>query len=106
MLFSREATFGANLSLGFLGAKRVDALLFGESQGRILVSAKPADAIILMRNAAAAEVFAAAEIGEVTAKPELIVTVNKLSTTWDVKALRHGWETSIKEAMRRPGLES
>jgi phosphoribosylformylglycinamidine synthase len=105
MLFARETTFGAALTLDFLGAKRLDALLFGESQGRILVSANPADAVILIRNAAAAGI-AAAEIGQITAKPELTVAAGGATSTWDVRDLRHGWETSIETAMRRPGLES
>ena len=105
MLFARDTTFGAVLSLGFLGAKRTDALLYGESQGRILVAASAADAVILIRNAAAAGI-PAAEIGQVTAKPELTVNLEPASATWDVRELRHGWETSIEMAMRRPGLES
>jgi phosphoribosylformylglycinamidine synthase len=105
MLFARDTTFGASLALGFLEAKRTDALLFGESQGRIIVAAAPADAVILIRNAAAAGI-AAAEIGQVSAKPELTISTASASASWDVRELRHGWETSIESAMRRPGLES
>jgi hypothetical protein len=48
----------------------------------------------------------AAAIGEVTADGTLALKTKSLAAAWPVADLRHGWETSIEEAMRRPGLDA
>ena len=109
MLFTPEMgkpnsfTFGADINLSHLKFSRIDALLFGESQGR---------AIIAVSNSAEKEVLdkaallglEAALIGEVNETGILRITCNAINTQWDVAALRNGWETTLENAMKRPGL--
>jgi len=96
--------FGASLDLAILGAvPRRDALLFGESQGRVVLAVAPADAAPVMAAAAAAGV-AAAELGGVTTDPVLAVRSGAWAVRWPVGELRRAWETTIEEAMKRPGL--
>jgi phosphoribosylformylglycinamidine (FGAM) synthase-like enzyme len=119
MLFAPEATRGVRLDLGALtgrsrsgsrppapAPKRIDALLFGESQGRILVAATPADAAAVLSAARRAGV-PAAKLGEIVDDPVLSLRgVGAGEITWSAVALRCGWETTIEETMRRPGLEA
>jgi phosphoribosylformylglycinamidine synthase len=101
-LFGPES-LGASVDLVSLGAPRLDALLFGESQGRVLVTVAPGDAAALAAAAAAAGV-PADRIGGVTREPFLRVATAAGSLEWPVGELRAGWETSIEAAMSRPGL--
>jgi phosphoribosylformylglycinamidine synthase len=94
---------GAVVDLSGLPSPRQDALLFGESQGRALVSAAPADEPAVLAAAAAAGV-PADSIGEVTADGALTVKTARGPLEWAVSGLRAGWETSIETAMKRPGL--
>jgi len=102
MLFG-PAPLGAELDLSGLPAPRQDALLFGESQGRVVIAAAPADEPAVMAAAKAAGV-PANPIGEVTANGKLGVRTARGPLEWDVSVLRVGWETSIETAMKRPGL--
>jgi phosphoribosylformylglycinamidine synthase len=118
MLFTPDGTRGARLDLSALAgrsgsgsqpatpaARRVDALLFGESQGRIIVAALPADAGAVLAAARRAGVPAAA-IGEVIDDPQLTLRgAGVREITWSADGLRREWETTIEETMRRPGLE-
>jgi phosphoribosylformylglycinamidine synthase len=103
MLFGPDASCGAALDLAALGGGRTDALLFGESQGRVVLAVAAADLSAVTAAAAAAGV-PAAPIGEVTAEAVLALRTAAWTTRWSVAELRRGWETSIEEAMRRPGL--
>jgi phosphoribosylformylglycinamidine synthase II len=94
---------GAALELGALAAGRRDALLFGESQGRVIVAAA-AGAAAAIRTAAAAAGIPACDLGEVTADGQLAVRGAGGELVWPVAELRQGWETSIEVAMQRPGL--
>jgi phosphoribosylformylglycinamidine synthase len=105
MLFAPGRTFGAALDLSPLRAGRTDALLFGESQGRAVLAVNAADLAEVEAAAAAAGVPAAA-VGEVTGDGILAVRTAGFAVDWPVAELRRGWETSIEEAMRRPGLET
>ena len=105
MLFSPRATFGASVSLSGAPGARLDALLFGESQGRILVSVAPAHVPSVLESASRAGIPAEV-IAEVTDSPILSLKAGALAASWDVGTLRKGWETSIEEAMRRPGLDT
>jgi phosphoribosylformylglycinamidine (FGAM) synthase-like enzyme len=104
MLFAPDRTHGARLDLGALGAPRTDALLFGESQGRAVIAAKPGEVAPIIAAAGAAGV-SAFEIGEVDRGAALSVTGAGFGASWPVADLRIAWETSIENAMRRPGLE-
>jgi len=102
MLFGAPGV-GAILELGGLKPARLDALLFGESQGRVIVAVTPADEPAVMFAAGLAGV-AAEGLGRVTADPRLAVNTAAGAIVWDVAHLRQGWETSIETAMKRPGL--
>jgi phosphoribosylformylglycinamidine synthase subunit PurL len=97
------AGLGADVELSGLPAPRLDALLFGESQGRVVISVTPADVPAVLAEAGAAGV-PAADIGAVTAGPKLSVKTARGTLEWSVPGLRLGWETSIETAMKRPGL--
>ena len=105
MLFAPEAGggFGAQIDLRSWSDLRRDALLFGESQGRVLVAVAPADAAAVGAAAAAAGV-PAAELGASTADGRLRVATAGGPLAWATADLRHGWETAIETAMRRPGI--
>ncbi len=105
MLFAPATTFGAKVDLTAVSAGRTDGLLFGESQGRVVLAVKAAD-IGRVLSEAHLQGVAAAAIGEVTADATLALKTKTLAATWPVADLRHGWETSIEEAMRRPGLDA
>jgi phosphoribosylformylglycinamidine synthase len=105
MLFAPGRSFGAVLDLSFLGGARVDALLFGESQGRVVLAIDEGDIGPVLVAAAAAGVPAGI-IGRVTGDGVLAARTPGFSSEWIVAELRRGWETSIEEAMRRPGLET
>jgi len=105
MLFSPERTFGAKLDLTAFGATRFDALLFGESQGRIVVSVK-ADKIGTILSEAHTSGISATLLGEVTDATDLILNARGVAAQWSVPALREAWETSIERVMARPGLAS
>ncbi len=96
-------TWGAELDLGALAGGRTDALLFGESQGRVVVAVAPALAAAVLAAATAAGVPATA-IGAVTNEGVLGVAAGKVSASWSVADLRRPWETTIEVAMKRPGL--
>ena len=95
---------GASLDLSSLSGGRTDALLFGESQGRVLLAVPPAAAPAVLAAAARAGVPAAG-VGAVTEKAVLALRIGKFSLEWPAAQLREAWETSIETAMRRPGLE-
>jgi len=102
MLFAPGSP-GAALDLSPMPPSRLDALLFGESQGRAVVATAPADLAALLAAARAAAV-PAASIGELTADGTLSVKTALGLLEWSVAELRTGWETSIETAMKRPGL--
>jgi len=93
----------AALDLSGLPAPRLDALLFGESQGRAVVAAAPADEAALLAAAGGAGV-PAAPIGELTGGGALSVRTAHGPIEWPLAALRAAWETSIERAMARPGI--
>ena len=94
---------GAAVDLSRLGAPRLDALLFGESQGRAVLAVAPADEPAVLAAAKAAGVPADV-IGEVTPGGGLSVATARGALAWDLSELRLGWEGSIESAMKRPGL--
>jgi hypothetical protein len=97
-----RSTFPA-LRLSGFAAPRLDALLFGESQGRVIVAVKPLDQPDVLVAARAAGIPADA-MGAVGASGTLTVKTARGQLTWDLPELRLGWEGSIESAMKRPGL--
>jgi phosphoribosylformylglycinamidine synthase II len=102
MLFGPE-NLGATIDLAELAAPRLDALLFGESQGRVIVAVEPSEQPALVVAARAAGIPADA-LGAVAAAGTLTVKTARGALSWDVPELRLCWEGSIETAMRRPGL--
>jgi phosphoribosylformylglycinamidine synthase subunit PurL len=102
MLFGPE-NLGAALDLTGLPAPRLDALLFGESQGRVVIAVGTEDAAAVGEAARTAGV-PIDPIGTVTSRASLTVKTALGSVDWPVHGLRIGWETSIEVAMKRPGL--
>jgi phosphoribosylformylglycinamidine synthase II len=102
MLFG-PVRVGASLDLRALGAPRLDALLFGESQGRVVIAVPQGRAAAVMAAAADAAVPADA-IGAVAEGHRLSVETALGGLEWDASGLRLGWETSIESAMKRPGI--
>jgi phosphoribosylformylglycinamidine synthase len=94
---------GAAVDLSRLHAPRLDALLFGESQGRVLAAVSPADEPAVLAAASAAGVPADA-VGSVNPGGALTVATDRGTLAWDLSELRLGWEGSIELAMKRPGL--
>lgn len=86
-LFSSGASLGAKLDLHGFGAVRNDALLFGESQGRVVISATASRAGTVLSEAHTNGV-AATVIGEVTASEELAVYTRKMMAQWSLADLR------------------
>ncbi len=104
MLFGPDRTFGAALDLAALGGSRADVLLFGESQGRVLLAVPEAGVAATLAAAAVAGVSAGA-IGRITADGKLSVRTADFEVEWPAADLRRGWETAIEGAMKRPGLD-
>jgi len=102
MLFGPDRV-GADLDLTELAGPRVDALLFGESQGRVILAVAP-DQVAPVMFAAGLAGVPADVVGAVTAAASLSVRTTLGRLAWDVGQLRTGWETSIEVAMKRPGL--
>ena len=100
MLFGPDAP-GAFVNLHDLPAPRQDALLFGESQGRVLVCTREGKAVLAAARAAGVPADA---LGNVTQDGILAVNVAAGSFLVDVSQLRTGWESTIETAMKRPGL--
>ncbi len=112
MLFSAHKTFGADLNLqpAVDAAKaagrpfRLDALLFGESQGRIILAVKPEYQRAVLASAEKAGVPALA-IGEGQGEAILKVVApgkggeGSVTITWPVGKLRETWTDTIPKAM-------
>jgi phosphoribosylformylglycinamidine (FGAM) synthase-like enzyme len=99
MLFDDE-TFGVDLNFGSRGpSNRLDALLFGESQGRAVLAVKPeklAEGLIAAREAG----VDAEEIGIVNRNGRFQAIVDgETVLDVDVKVLRESWENAIPHAM-------
>lgn len=102
MLFADKVTFGASVDLGALdGVKRADSLLFGESQGRVVVAVKSAEDAAKVLDAAKAAGLPAAHIGQALTESSLTVSAPQLDRplTWDVLPLRRAWQDAIGSVM-------
>jgi phosphoribosylformylglycinamidine synthase len=100
MLFGPDEP-GALVTLSGLPAPRLDALLFGESQGRVLLCTGEAKAVLAAARAAGVP---ADSIGNLTRDGILGVNLAAGAIVMDVAGLRSAWESTIETAMKRPGL--
>ncbi|MEX2381411.1 MAG: phosphoribosylformylglycinamidine synthase subunit PurL [Opitutales bacterium] len=103
MLFGEEKTLGADLLFKNMEEKqqRYDTLLFGESQGRIVISVK-LEAVAAVLADAKKGGAPARVIGIVKEEPFLNVLFEKegVGGEWPMEELRQKWENSIGDAMK------
>jgi phosphoribosylformylglycinamidine (FGAM) synthase-like enzyme len=88
---------GARIELAANEATRKDALLFGEAQGRIVVSIKPQKADHFLREAKAAGVVAT-KLGAVGGDA-LVIQGQGESWNWPLNSLHDAWWNSIARLM-------
>lgn len=101
MLFGQETTYGAQLDLSTVAPGiRVDALLFGESQSRVIVAVKPEEVDAVSELAAGCEIESA-RLGSVCAEATLEVALADGALKWDTEQLRERFTRTIPEAMTR-----
>jgi phosphoribosylformylglycinamidine synthase subunit PurL len=86
-----------DLSHAVTGTTRVDALLFGESQSRVIVSVAPADVVKVVERAKIMGVTAA-KIGTVGGS-ELSINLGAADVRWPLTELYDLWWNSIARAM-------
>ena len=92
---------GAQVDLSALKCARKDALLFGETQSRIVLSASPANADKILAKAKELSVPAAV-IGKVTSSgkdSELSIRLAQETLSWNVSAIYGTWWNAIGSVM-------
>ena len=92
---------GAQVDLSALKCARKDALLFGETQSRIVLSASPANADNILAKAKELSVPAAV-IGKVTGSgkdSELSIRLAQETLSWNVSAIYGTWWNAIGSVM-------
>ncbi|MDA7916094.1 phosphoribosylformylglycinamidine synthase subunit PurL, partial [Verrucomicrobia bacterium] len=88
---------GAEIDLSEVSSDRIDALLFGEAQSRIVISVSKLEAAKVEERAKALGV-PAITIGKVTGT-DLKLKTSKGESTWDAKELHSLWYNAIGNAM-------
>ncbi|MBN9500752.1 MAG: phosphoribosylformylglycinamidine synthase subunit PurL [Armatimonadetes bacterium] len=96
-----EANLGIEVELngsGFVYSERVDAKLFGELPGRVVVSVKAGqeDAVVLMAKSFG---LAAQRLGKMSASGSLSIRVGDQSCSWSVSQLQEVFNTSIEKVV-------
>jgi phosphoribosylformylglycinamidine synthase len=89
---------GAKVDLSALTAPRLDALLFGETQGRIVISAAAHLAAKVVAQAKILEI-PATKLGSVGGS-QLQIKTNSGELTWDLRELHDLWWNSVSRAMK------
>ncbi|MBU6401230.1 MAG: phosphoribosylformylglycinamidine synthase II, partial [Verrucomicrobia bacterium] len=89
---------GAQIDLSSVAGQRLEALLFGESQGRVVISVAPDDAVKVLERARLLGV-PAMSLG-VVGGPELRIRSGAREWTWDLRELHDLWWNAIARAMR------
>jgi phosphoribosylformylglycinamidine synthase subunit PurL len=89
---------GAELDLQDLGDTRLDAVLFGEAQTRVIISVAKLDALKVMERAKLLG-LSAKKLGTVGGD-QLIITTAKGEFRWSVETLYRAWWDSIPALMR------
>jgi len=98
----RERLFGADIDLSPWATLQFRALLFGEAQGRIVVSTgRPADVLA----AAKKHGVPAARIGTVRKQGVLMVTIGARSFSADIAALAEAYHDAIPRIMARTAAQ-
>ncbi len=99
-LVARETPrlIGAQIDLSNFKDVRLDALLFGETQSRIVISCKPLDAVKVVERAKLMGV-PAVQIGKVGGD-KLTIRTGGNNFNWDLRELHDLWWNSIARAMQ------
>ncbi|HLB34153.1 MAG TPA: AIR synthase-related protein, partial [Chthoniobacterales bacterium] len=88
---------GAQINLGTTGL-RSDVALFNESQGRIIFSVRPADALAVEALLQTSQ-LPFIRLGVVTEEEELSIEMDGITHNWMTRSLHHAWSTAIPHAM-------
>ena len=91
---------GASLDLGGLDGVRVDALLFGESHGRVVITTSEAEAGAAIERAKLLGV-PAARIGIVNGGETLDIVIGETHFSWELIELHDVWWNTIARAMEQ-----
>lgn len=89
---------GAQIDLSTTGVGRLDALLFGESQSRVVVSVGPLDAMKVLERAKILGV-SATKLGTVGGS-DLVIKTPQAEWKWSANELHDLWWNSIARAMQ------
>jgi len=89
---------GAEIELGELSGKRLDAVLFGESQNRVVISVKPLDAVKVIERAKLMGV-SATKLGTVGGA-NLKIKISGRELIWGLPELHDLWWNSIARTMQ------
>ncbi|SVC99119.1 uncharacterized protein METZ01_LOCUS351973, partial [marine metagenome] len=91
---------GAALDLAGLDGVRVDALLFGESHGRVVITTSEAEAGAAVERAGLFGV-PAVRVGTVTGSDTLDIAVGETHFSWELNELHDLWWNTIARAMQQ-----
>jgi len=91
---------GATIDLGELDCPRSDALLFGESHGRVVITTSEAEAGAAIERAKLLGV-SAARIGTVTGGETLDIVIGETHLSWELNELHDVWWNTIVRAMEQ-----
>jgi len=91
---------GASLNLGELGVARVDALLFGESHGRVVITTSEVEAGAAIERVGLLGV-PACRIGAVTGGSTLDIEARETHLSWQLNELHDVWWNTIARAMEQ-----
>jgi len=92
------ALLGAQIDLSAFPGARLDALLFGEAQGRVVISVAPANAVKVLERARIMEV-SATKLG-VVGGADLSIKTSSAEFKWPVTELHSLWWNAIAQAMQ------
>jgi len=91
---------GVTIDLGELDCPRTDALLFGESHGRVAITTSEAEAGAAIERAKLLGV-SAARIGTVTGGETLDIVIGETHLSWELNELHDVWWNTIVRAMEQ-----
>ena len=91
---------GAEIDIGEIDCPRLDALLFGESHGRVVITTAEAEAGAAIERAKLLGV-SAARIGTVTGGDTLDIAVGDTHLSWQLNKLHDVWWNTIARTMEQ-----
>ena len=95
--FNPQGSLGAEMDLTAIGDRRLDEVLFNESQSRVIVSCAPANEESI-RAICAAHDLPAHRLGTVGGA-ELKIGLAKASLSWSLSQIHHDWWNAIAQAV-------